>query len=41
MRKILTSLTVVGVLASTLSADFARVEMGAGSWMQTPSGYAY
>ncbi|MDQ7042006.1 MAG: TIGR04219 family outer membrane beta-barrel protein [Sulfurimonas sp.] len=40
MRKILTSLAVVGVLASTLSADFARVEMGAGSWMQTPSGYA-
>ena len=40
MKKILTSLAVVTTLASTLSADFARVEMGAGVWGQTPSGYA-
>jgi outer membrane protein len=40
MKKILTSLAVVTTLASTLSADFARVEMGAGVWSQTPSGYA-
>ena len=40
MKKILTSLAAVVTLASTLNADFARVEMGAGVWSQTPSGYA-
>ena len=40
MKKILTSLAAVVTLASTLSADFARVEMGAGVWGQTPTGYA-
>ncbi len=40
MKKILTSLAVVATLSTALSADFARVEMGAGVWSQTPSGYA-
>jgi len=40
MKKILTSLAAVVTLASTLSADFARVEMGAGVWSQTPTGFA-
>ncbi len=38
MKRILTSLAVAGVFASTLSADFARVEMGGGLWTNTPSG---
>ena len=38
MKKILTALTCAAILATTASADFARVEMGAGAWMQTPSG---
>ena len=38
MNKILTSLVGGVILASTLSADFARVEMGVGTWMQTPTG---
>jgi outer membrane protein len=40
MKKILTSLAAVVTLASTLNADFTRVEMGAGVWNQTPTGYA-
>jgi len=40
MKKILTSLAAIATLASTLNADFARVEMGAGSWAQTPTGTA-
>jgi outer membrane protein len=40
MKKILTSLAAVVTLASTLSADLARVEMGVGVFEQTPSGYA-
>ena len=40
MKKILTSLAAIATLASTLSADFARVEMGAGLWTQTPTGHA-
>lgn len=40
MKKILTSLAAIATLASTLSADFTRVEMGAGSWAQTPTGTA-
>ncbi len=35
MKKILTALAV---LAMSASADFARVEIGAGLWSQTPSG---
>jgi len=38
MKKIITGLATLAVLASTASADFARVEMGAGAWGQTPSG---
>ena len=38
MKKILTMLIVGIVLATTASADIARVEMGAGMWTQTPSG---
>ncbi len=38
MKKILTTLVGGALLASSLSADFARVEMGVGAWMQTPSG---
>jgi len=38
MKKILTTLVGGAILASTLSADFARIEAGAGSWVQTPSG---
>ena len=40
MNKILTSIVTATVIATTASADFARVEMGAGTWMQTPSGSA-
>ncbi|MBU0719914.1 TIGR04219 family outer membrane beta-barrel protein [bacterium] len=38
MKKILSTLACGIVLATTASADFARVEMGAGAWMQKPSG---
>ena len=40
MKKILTSIAAFTLLATTASADLSRVEMGVGSWMQTPSGYA-
>ena len=38
MKKILTTLAVGAMLATTASADFSRVEMGVGAWEQTPSG---
>ena len=38
MNKVLTTFIGGAILASTLSADFARIEMGVGAWMQTPSG---
>ncbi|MBU1657691.1 TIGR04219 family outer membrane beta-barrel protein [bacterium] len=38
MKKILTTLACGIMFAATASADFARIEMGAGAWMQTPSG---
>jgi len=38
MKKILTTLVCGAILAATASADIARLEMGAGSWQQTPSG---
>jgi len=38
MKKLLSTIACAAVLASTVSADFARVEMGAGAWMNTPSG---
>jgi outer membrane protein len=38
MKKLLTTLACVTTLASTLSADIARVEMGGGLWNETASG---
>lgn len=38
MKKSLTTLAAISLLASTLSADFGRVEMGLGSWQNTPTG---
>ena len=38
MKKVLTALACGLMLASTASADIAKVEMGVGAWMQTPSG---
>ena len=38
MKKSLTTLAAITLLASTLSADFGRVEMGAGLWQNTPTG---
>jgi len=38
MKKLLVALSYVLILATTASADFGRVEMGAGMWNQTPSG---
>jgi len=40
MKKILTTLSMAAILATSASADFLRVEAGAGAWQQTPSGYA-
>ena len=39
MKKILTTIALGASLFSTLNADLARVEMGAGMWNQTPDGY--
>ncbi len=39
MKKILTTLSAAATLAVSANADFLRVEMGAGGWSQTPSGY--
>ncbi len=38
MKKLLSTIACGAVLATTASADFARVEMGAGAWMQSPKG---
>lgn len=38
MQKILKTMIGGAILASTLSADIARVELGAGAWAHTPSG---
>ncbi|MBD3824786.1 MAG: TIGR04219 family outer membrane beta-barrel protein [Epsilonproteobacteria bacterium] len=38
MKKRVSILAAAVALSSTLSADFLRVELGAGSWMQTPKG---
>jgi len=40
MKKILTTLSLATIFATTSFADFARVELGGGVWDQTPSGYA-
>jgi len=41
MKKIVAGLATLAVLASTVSADFVRVEMGAGAWEQTPKGFIH
>jgi len=38
MKKLLSTIACAAVLATTASADFARIEGAIGSWMQTPSG---
>ena len=38
MKKTLIGLAAVGILASTLSADFLRAEMGGGLWNKKPTG---
>ena len=38
MKKLLSTLAMAITFASVASADFARVEMGLGTWMQTPTG---
>jgi len=40
MKKILSIAALSTLLGSTLCADMARVEIGAGAWAQTPSGTA-
>ena len=40
MKKVLSVMALGAALASTTYADIARVEAGAGAWMQTPSGSA-
>jgi len=40
MKRSFYALTCAAVLASSAMADFARVEMGAGVWSQTPKGEA-
>ncbi len=37
MKNLLTALACLVTLSSVASADFARIEVGAGAWMQTPS----
>jgi len=38
VQRILKSLIAGLLLTSSLNADFARIEMGAGAWIQTPTG---
>lgn len=38
MKKLLTTLACAATLASTVSADFMRVETGGGLWQQIPTG---
>lgn len=38
MKKIISTIAIAMTFASVASADFARIEMGAGAWMQTPTG---
>jgi outer membrane protein len=40
MKKVFYSLTCGALLASSVMADFTKVEMGVGAWMQTPKGDA-
>jgi len=38
MKKTLMTLALGAILTTIASADFARIEMGIGAWIQTPSG---
>ena len=38
MKKILSTIACSAILATTASADFARIEMGGGTFMPTPTG---
>jgi outer membrane protein len=38
MNKIMSTMLSTAILATIVSADLSRVEMGAGVWMQTPKG---
>jgi len=38
MKKLLTTVAMAASFATVASADFARVEMGVGAWVQAPSG---
>lgn len=40
MKKVLSTLACTALFTSAVMADIARVEMGAGAWMQTPKGSA-
>lgn len=40
MKKLLSTFACAMALSIPMSADIAKVEMGAGAWMQTPSGSA-
>lgn len=40
MKKLLSIAALTALMATASYADIARVEMGAGAWMQTPSGSA-
>jgi len=40
MKKIVTTLAMSVIVASSLSADFIRTEIGVGGWSQTPNGTA-
>lgn len=39
LNKLLSTIACGAILATTASADFVRVEMGAGAWIQSPKGY--
>jgi len=41
MKKFLATLSLATLVATAANADFLRVEMGAGGWSQTPSGYVH
>ena len=38
MKKLLTAAVLTGMIGAAAQADFLRVEMGGGAWMQEPSG---
>lgn len=38
MKKVLTALTCATIVSTAAMADIARIEIGAGAWMQTPEG---